>query len=138
MQLTVNRYLKDKAFDRIDHALGRPIDPLGETYRSYFAVDTESKTARSFRASAFWREGRTSDGMAWFYVTDKGRAALRDHLKAIGDPHRAYAVYFEGEARSVIATSPAKAKYSRWLDLSDCYPDLTFAQFQKSARVRLA
>lgn len=28
----VNRYLKDKAMDHIDHALGRPVDPMDETY----------------------------------------------------------------------------------------------------------
>lgn len=33
---TVNRYLKDKAMDHIDHALGRPVDPLRESYRNHF------------------------------------------------------------------------------------------------------
>ena len=33
MTRSVNRYLEDKGMDRIDHALGRPVDPMRETYR---------------------------------------------------------------------------------------------------------
>ena len=76
----VNRYLKDKHFDRIDHALGRPVDPMVKSYRNHFAADAGSDLAAMFRASDHWREGRSDGDMAYFFVTDAGRAALRDHL----------------------------------------------------------
>lgn len=36
--LRVDRYLENQAMDHIDHALGRPLDPLGETYRNFYAT----------------------------------------------------------------------------------------------------
>ncbi|MCL8000024.1 hypothetical protein M8994_17445 [Brucella sp. 21LCYQ03] len=43
---TVNRYLKVKALDLIDHGLGRPTFPLQETYRNYFAIVDDLVTLR--------------------------------------------------------------------------------------------
>ena len=80
----------------------------------------------------------TAVGLAWYRVTDAGRTALRDHLREIGDPHRAYVIQFDGYERRVIAKSAGKAKYSYWMDLSDSFSELTFAEFCKRARVRLA
>lgn len=135
--MRVDRYLKDKAMDRIHHALGRPVDPMGETYRKYFAADADGPVAAQMAASPHWRGGRVSDGLHWFYVTDAGRAALRDHLREIGDKHRLYAVTFDGITSTCVATSHAKARYSKWLDWSECR-DITFKDFCRSARVRLA
>ena len=140
MSRQVNRYLKDKAMDHIDHALGRPVDPLVESHRNHFAVDAESKTAKEFDASPFWsRNGRGAPGgMAFYYVTVEGRQALKQHLKEIGDKHRIYDVTYQGQTQSVVAVSAAKAKYSLWLDISDCFCDLTFGKFCRSATVRKA
>lgn len=134
----MDRYLKDKAMDHIDHALGRPFDPTGETYRNYFAIDTGSDLAAQFRASPNWREGRACDDMAYFFVTDEGRAALAAHLKEIGDKNRMFAVTFDGEACSpVIAESHGKARYQAFLNISDCW-DISFREFCKQVSVRLA
>jgi hypothetical protein len=136
--LTVDRYLADKPMDHIDHALGRPLDPMRETPRNYFAIGLRAPIAREMAASLHWaRTGQVRD-MVFFHVTDEGRRALAEHLKTISDPHRAFAVTFDGHTRSVVATSRAKARYSAFLDVSDTCADLTFSAFCRRASVRLA
>lgn len=140
MSRQVNRYLEDKAMDHIDHALGRPVDPMIETYRNHFAVDADSKTAKAFEASPFWRRNGKGapGGMAFYHVTDEGRQALAQHLKAIGDKHRIFNVTFDGHTQPVVAESASKARYSLWLDISDCFADLSFKKFCQSVTVRVA
>ena len=133
---SVNRYLDDKAMDHIDHALGRPVDPMGETYRNYFAIDSDCALADQFRSSGHWHERGGVDTISYFTVTKEGRAALADHLKQIGDKNRLYRVWFNGEEMSpVIATSHAKARYRKFLEFDD---GQTFGEFCRSTRVRLA
>ena len=134
---TVDRYLKNKVFDYIDHAIGRPVDPLVETHRNYFATDKGSAIAKGFAASPFWALNGIRDDMAFYRVTPAGRKALKKHLKEIGDKHRLYDVTYEGHTQSVAAISASKAKYRIWLDISDCFCDLTFGAFTRQARVRL-
>lgn len=137
--LTVNRSLADKAMDKIDHALGRPLDPLKETYRDHYAVDKDSAIAAEFRDSPHWEEGRASglnQKMAWFYVTDAGRSALASYLKSIGDAHKSFNVSFRGYDGSVVAKTRSEARYSRFLEIADVDPDLTFKEFCKTATVR--
>jgi len=135
---SVDRYLLDKAMDNIDHALGRPADPLRETYRNYFAVDYASPEAAAFRASPHWIiTGGVHGGMVTFSVTVAGREALHDHLRKVGDKHRAYLVTFDGHSESIAATTPGKAKYEYWLRVSDVCPDLKFGAFCREASVRL-
>jgi len=140
MSKQVNRCLKDKAFDHIDHALGRPVDPMAETYRNHFATDADSKEGKAFAASPYWdRHGSTEPGrMTFFFVNQAGREALKQHLKEIGDKHRLYDVSYLGQTQSIVAETAAKAKYSLWLDISDCFCDLTFATFTRQASVRLS
>lgn len=137
--LIVNRCLKDKNMDHIDHALGRPLDPTAETYRNYFSTD-DSSLASEMALSPLWTDGGCRQGpriMRYFHVTDAGRLALADYLKAIGDQHRCYVVSFRGFETRVVATSHSKARYSYYLDLTECVPDLTFKDFCSRARVRL-
>lgn len=132
----VNRWLEDKAMDNIDHALGRPVDPMGETYRDHFA--TGGRLADAMAASPNWEEcGRHGD-MRFFGVTLAGRQALAAHLKEIGEPHRSFKVLFAGYSSTIAATSAAKAKYSYWLKVSNCWSELTFGEFCRTARVRRA
>ena len=49
MTLTVNRYLADPAMDDVDHALGRPLDPMRESYRNRYAVDAGDAAGRGIR-----------------------------------------------------------------------------------------
>jgi hypothetical protein len=133
---SVNRYLRDKAMDHIDHALGRPLDPMAKTYRNYFAIDGDSDLAREFRTSDHWHEGGRDGTMSYFTVTHEGREALAAHLNQIGSKHRLYRVWLNGEEMTpIIATSHAKARYLKFLDFDD---GQTFGEFCKSTRVRLA
>jgi hypothetical protein len=134
----VNRYLKDKDMDRIDHALGRPLDPMGETYRSYFAAG--GTIADELAASPHWEAGARTVGdgsLRYFYVTREGRKALAEHLRAIGDPHRAFVVTFESFQSTIVATSRAKARYSYYLDLTDSWP-MPFKDYCRRVSVRAA
>ncbi|WP_281517485.1 hypothetical protein [Ferranicluibacter rubi] len=126
--------------DHIDHALGRPVDPMAESYRNYFATAADSEHGKAFAASPYWGTESSIEPsrMTYFFVTEAGRKALRQHLKEIGDKHRVYAVTYEGQTSTVVAVSAAKAKYSLWLNISDCFCDLTFGKFTRSATVRIA
>lgn len=136
--MQVNRYLEDKAMDHIDHALGRPVDPMAENFRNYFYVCGDTDLRRYMAHSNHWKcTGHTDDG-AYFSVTDEGRAALAAHLKAIGDKHRRWIVSHAGYETEVVATTAGKARYSYWLDVSDSDDNLTFGRLQRQSKVRLA
>lgn len=138
MNPPVNRALKDKTFDHIDHALGRPTWPLRESYRNYFAANSLGPEEFAFSGSPWWRRGGTYGRQTIFHVTDFGRQALAVHLAIIG-ADRVYEVSFDGhDARPVAAATPAKARYLRFLEISDTLPDLTFLDFTKLCRVRLS
>ncbi len=132
----VNRSLADKRMDNIDHALGRPLDPTAETYRNFYT--TGAALADEMAASPFWIEGRRGKDMRCFSVTDEGRKALADHLREIGDRHRAYAVTFDGHEQSVIAVSAGKARYDYFLTIRDVIPDLRFKDYCRRTSVRRA
>ena len=134
----VNRYLENKAMDHIDHALGRPVDPLGETYRNYFYVVGDTELRRYFAGSPHWQsQGEVTNG-EYFAVTDDGREALATHLKRIGDRNRRFIVSWGGYEMEAVAETPAKARYRKWLDISDTDGSLTFAKFQRQSKVRTA
>lgn len=135
---TVDRDLADKAMDHIDHALGRPVWPLRESYRNYFATDAGGELAASFDASEHWHLNGVSGDMAYYAVTDAGRAALAAHMASLVRQHHAWSVTFEGHTTVVPAETAGKAKYCHWLRVSDCWADLTFAAFCRDARVRRA
>lgn len=130
----VDRYLKDKAMDHIDHALGRHLDPLGETFRNYFAAG--GKLADEMAANPHWNERGKSGDLRFFSVTMDGREALSKYLKSIPDPNRAYSIVFEDHTMIVAAASAGKAKYRWWLEISDCLPDLTFVEFCRNCNIR--
>lgn len=134
----VDRYLDNEAMDHIYHALGRPFDPKGMTKRNYFATDgAEFEGDPNWHLSATW-----PTGMRIYEVTDKGRQALADYLLAHPSrDHRAYVVTVEFggvvDEKAVIARTRSKARYSRYLDLADAFPDLTFAGFCRHSTCRV-
>lgn len=134
----VNRYLEDKAMDHIDHALGRPVDPREESHRNYFYVIGNTDLRRDMASSPHWEStGKTNDG-EYFSVTEEGRAALAAYLKEIGDKHRRWIVSYAGYDMEVVATTRGKARYSKWLEISDVDDSLTFSKFQRNSQVRPA
>lgn len=135
---SVNRALKDRQFDHIDHALGRPTWPLLESYRNYFATDADSEHGRAFRASPHWERGGTAPGgLTFFRVTEAGRLALAEHIESLGT-YRVFTVRFEGHNRQVVATTASKARYEYFSQISDCLPDVTFGDFLRTSRVQRA
>lgn len=134
----VNRYLRDKAMDRIDHALGRPVWPLRETYRNHYA--TTSADAMCFEANPHWEFCGAQDRMAFYAVTDAGRQALSDYLETldVDERHRAYVVTYEGYESTIPARSRSHARYANWLRISDSFSELTFGEFIKNSSVRAA
>ena len=130
----VNRYLKDKALDLIDHALGRPTFPLKETYRNYFATDANSDLAEKFAKSSHWRKCGQRDDMAFFAVTELGRHALADHLKQLPD-NKIFVVSHWQWSKIVTAKSRSAARYDVFCDVSDGI-DISFTEFLKVSSVR--
>lgn len=137
---SVNRHLHDKAMDHIDHALGRPIWPLRETYRNHFATGIGQTLALEFEASPYWRRLPANGSMAFYAVTDAGRQALANHLGGldVDERHRAYVVSYEGQSWIEPAKSRGRARYSAYLKISDVFNEITFADFCRSTTVRAA
>jgi len=137
--MQANRYLKSKMMDHIDHALGRPVDPMRESYRNRYVASLNE--AREFEDSAYWSRNYKDDRVVSFSVTEDGRRALRDHLNKIEDPWRLFSIEieFDGEisTSTVAAKSQSKARYSKYLDIADALPDLTFSDFMKISKVRV-
>jgi hypothetical protein len=133
---TVNRYLSSKRYDRIDHALGRPIFPLRETYRNHYATDAGGEIARKFDRSPFWQHNGTQGRMAFYAVTDTGRQALADYLAKDKRPWRAYEISFDGFTGIVPARNRRAARYACFLEASDTRSDLSFIDFVKQSTVR--
>jgi hypothetical protein len=107
---------------------------MSETYRNHYAVD--GPLADEMAISPFWDEGaRYSGGLRNFYVNRAGCEALASHLREIGDPHRAFVVTYAGYSNTVIATSRDKAKYARYIEISDVMPDLEFVDFCRRVSV---
>lgn len=134
----VNRCLADKSFDHIDHALGRPIYPLRETYRNHFATDATGALASEFDASPHWTKNGQRDDMAFYRVTDRGRQALADYIASQPDAWKPFIVAFDGYTSIVPERTRSKAKYAYYLAVSDGWSELTFADFCKRSTVRRA
>lgn len=134
---SVNRSLPDKAMDRIDHALGRPLWPLRETYRNHFATEAGGNPLSELSKSTHWNLSVVVGRMSFFQVTEHGRKALAAYL-AKHDRNRGFVVEWDGSTTIVTAETAAKAKYRRYLDITDVLPDLSFGEFSKSAKVRKA
>ena len=137
--MQVNRYLKDKPMDRIDHALGRPADPMAESCRNYFCANENSPEAEEFRASPNWTARGERGGYEYFSVSREGRAALAAHLRAIGDENRLFNPVVDGVAMSpVVAGSHSAARYKVFMALSDAR-SISFREFcDLKVSVRLA
>lgn len=134
---SVNRYLSDKAFDHIDHALGRPAWPERESFRNYFACDADGSLASSFAASPFWALSGVDGTMAYYHVTAAGRSALAQHLAEIAAPGP-WSISYRGFASIDVAASRSKAAYRAFLRWREVMPDLRFIEFARQARVRRA
>lgn len=134
--MQINRALGDADMDDLDHALGRPVNPMIEGSRNHFAIEADDEAALArFRASPHWTEGRTLYGLVHFHVTVDGRRALRAHLKETGQVPKLYEVTVFGHAETVAAKSRSAARYQRYLE-ADC--GMSFFEFIRNASVKVA
>ena len=134
---SVNRALDNEAMDHIDHALGRPLFPLQETFRNFFATEVGGPLALSLSISPHWRLAGVREGMACYVVTDAGRRALATHIEA-SNGFRAFDVHWRGHSRRIPAETASKARYKYYLMLKEVCPDLGFSEFCSAAHVRRA
>lgn len=131
--LTVNRSLDDKAMDAIDHALGRPLDPLKSTYRARYVVTDNSPEATAMRASPWWTEiHETGHGLTLFHVTQEGREALAAHLREIGDPWRCFEIKWAGTTFKYVAKSAKDALEKGFDDAYDFFETNRFDYMGKA------
>jgi hypothetical protein len=99
------------------HMLGidRPDVAKPEPYRDYYCANPGDPDLVELARVGAVRLYDTRGGYEWYTCTDEGRAA------AIA-------------SHKTIRYSPAKLRYSQYLDLKDCCPDLTFRQFLTDPR----
>lgn len=103
------------------HMLGidRPDAAKPVSYRDYYCANPGDPDLIELARLGAVRLYDTRGGYEWYTCTDEGRAA------AIA-------------SHKTIRYTPAKMRYSRYLDMKDCYPDLTFHRFLTDPRFRSA
>ena len=134
---SVDLVCADVPYGQTQNAWDKPI-PFGPMWQQLRRVTKPDAAIVLMAASPHWAEGKRGVSLRYFYVTDAGRAALAEHLREIGDPHRAFSITFDGHTRAVVAVSRSKARYSHFLDLSEVMPDLKFVDYCRRASVRAA
>jgi hypothetical protein len=122
--------------DNIDHALGRPTDPMGETNRNFFGIETGGSDVDEFKADPYWVHTRDFMGTSGFAVSDAGKTALTRYLKEHWVPPKCFAVTWQGITATVAAKSAGAARYSIWMDCE--WADYSFKDFLKESSVRVA
>lgn len=136
-----NVIIRDKHFQEMHHALGCPWpdEVMGETYRNYFATDFAGDIAR-MAASPHWTNGREKFGMTYFSVTEDGKRALGEHLRASVDlPVRFEVTFHRHDGRMIVtAKNRSAARYAAYLDADSCWTFREFMARVKSVRRLLA
>lgn len=101
------------------HMLGidRPEMDVPKPYRDYYCANPGEPAMLELECLGAVRRYDTRGGYEWWTCTPEGRAAgIASH--------------------KTIRLSPAKRRYSRFLDLRECCPDLTFHKFLTDPRYR--
>lgn len=131
---SVQRRIDDADMRRIYHALGRPLDPMQDTYRDYFAECAGTVLSGQMRASPYWCGGTTRGDLVYFHVTDAGREALAAYLKQTGDRWRRFVIRWQDFHIEICERTRGKAMYVAWLQVSDSY-SVSFGEFVRQARL---
>lgn len=102
---STHKSLKNPDMDDLYHALGRPVDPLMESYRNrYFAPDV---MIDELTASPFWHR---FDDTNYFEVSAAGRKALDGYLASISDPTRVWEVRLNDHDGSYVSSYAADSR----------------------------
>jgi len=104
--------LRDDQLEALRHMLGIDDPSVKEpkSYRNYYCACKNDSLMNGLRHLGFVRLYRVTDDYDYFTATETGIAAAHASHKKIRWPK-------------------AKRMYHKFLDLSDCWPDLTFRQF---------
>ena len=131
-----NRSLADKHMDSLDHALGRPTTPTGETTRNFFGVEIGGDDALAMMRNPHWKHTRDFMGTSGFAVSDEGKAALASYLKDNWTPPKRYDVTWGDHTSNVVADKAGQAKYRAWLRAD--FSHLSFGDYVKNSTARVA
>lgn len=104
--------LRDDQLRVLRHMLGidHPTVKEPKSYRNYYCACPDDPLMNGLRHLGFVRMYRKDDKYEWFTATDTGiAAAFASHKK--------------------IRLPKSKRMYHKFLDLRDCWPDLTFWEF---------
>ncbi len=109
-----------KQLQTLRHMLGidDPSLDVPKPYRDYYCANPGDPALHELMRLGAVRMYDTRGGYEWFTCTDAGRAAAITSHKAI-------------------QYSKAKRRYIRFLDVRDCWPDLTFRQFITDPQFRV-
>ena len=105
-------HLTDEQLRTLRHMLGidDPHMPKPKPYRDYFCANPGDKKMLELVDLGMVDKYAVQGGYEWFQTTDAGRAAaIASHRK--------------------IRLPKATRVYSKFLDVRDCFPDLTFHEF---------
>ncbi len=104
--------LRDDQLQALRHMLGidKPEEKEPTSYRNYYCACLGDPLMNGLRHLGFVRLYRVTEKYEWFLATETGIAAAFASHKRICWPK-------------------SKRMYSKFLDLKDCWPDLTFKQF---------
>lgn len=108
--------LSPEQLDTLRHMLGinTPDDREPKPYRDYYCANRDDPKLKALANAGAVRLYSQRDSYDWYCCTDAGRvAAMRSHR--------------------TIRRTKGQRIYSRFLDVSDCCPDLTFRQFLTDA-----
>lgn len=103
------------------HMLGidRPDLARPEPWRDYYCANPGDPELVELARLGAVRLYDTRGGYEWYTCTPEGRtAAIASH--------------------KTIRHSPARLRYIRFLDMRECYPDLTFRQFLTDSRYSMS
>ena len=93
--------------------INEPWDRVPKPYRNYYCANPDDKELKELEALGVVELYSTHGRYDWYRCTDAGKAkAIRSHR--------------------TIRYAKSKRVYGKFLDISDCRPDLTFKQFLTS------
>jgi hypothetical protein len=118
--------------DELDHALGRPDDPVLDTTRNFFGVGEDDACVDDMKNNPHWKLSRVFMGTAGFVVSTEGKVALHEYLHKNWTPPKRYDVTWMDSTQTIVAKTAGAAKYSLWLDCD--FTDLPFGEFLKESK----
>ena len=103
----------------LQHSLGVDQHGRGRMYRNFFcAGGSDEQVCRELIDLGYMKQHRTTEMLPYFNcsVTEAGKVAML------------------AESPKPPKLTPGQQRYRKWLDVADCYPDMTFGDWLKMQR----